>query len=255
MNRTGSGTLVVIPARLGSTRFPAKVLASLGGRPVVEWCRRAAVRAGIGPVVVATDHRRVLEAVRACGGTAILTPVSCRSGSDRCYSALRVIEKARRRRFSRIINLQGDEPFIRPATIRAVSKLLGAPSRPDITTAVVRIQDPKRARDPNVVKAALAKNGRCLYFSRAPVPCANGSGGEYYQHIGIYGYTRAALERFVRLRPSPLERTERLEQLRALEDGMTIHAARVRDETLAIDTRSDLRKARGLVRRFEITYN
>lgn len=250
-----SGTLIIIPARLGSIRFPAKVLALLGGLPVVEWCRRAAVRAGIGPVVVATDHRRVREVVTRCGGSAVLTPASCRSGSDRCYAALCGLERTRRRRFSRIINLQGDEPFIRPAVIRAAAKLLGAPSKPDITTAVVRIQDPKRARDPNVVKAALARDGRCLYFSRAPVPHVNGSGGVYYQHIGIYGYSRAALERFVGLKASPLERTERLEQLRALEDGMTIYAARVNGETTAIDTRSDLRRAQRLVRRLKITYN
>jgi len=233
-------TLVVIPARLGSTRFPAKVLAELGGLPIVEWCRRAAVRAGVGPVAVATESRTVAAAVESRGGTAVLTSPDCVSGTDRVHEALKTLERTHRRRFARIINLQGDEPFIAAATIRRVAELLRSPGV-DISTAVVPMADFREASRPSVVKAVLARDGRCLYFSRSVVPFP-GSGG-FFQHIGIYGYQRSALERFVRLPPSPLERRERLEQLRALEDGMTISAARVSDKTVAIDVPADLRRA------------
>ncbi|HAH07074.1 MAG TPA: 3-deoxy-manno-octulosonate cytidylyltransferase [Elusimicrobia bacterium] len=240
-------TLVVIPARLASTRLPGKVLRSLGGRPVVEWCRQAALKAGIGPVVVATDHPEVLRAVEARGGTAVLTSEDCRSGTDRVHAALRVLERAHRRRYEFIVNLQGDEPFIQPSTVRGVAELLwkGAP----MATAVVATADPREVRDPNVVKVALAASGRCLYFSRAPIPFKrpHKDGGDgpapAFRHIGIYGYSRKALERFVSLPPSGLEKLESLEQLRALEDGMAIFACRTRERVLAIDTAADLRRA------------
>jgi 3-deoxy-manno-octulosonate cytidylyltransferase (CMP-KDO synthetase) len=231
-------TLVVIPARLASTRLPGKVLKSLGGRPVVEWCRQAALKAGVGPVVVATDHPEVLRAVEACGGTAVLTPG--------VHAALMTLERAHRRRYAYIINLQGDEPFIRPSAIRGVAELLwkGAP----MATAVVASVRPGDARDPNVVKVALAAGGRCLYFSRAPIPFKRphkNGGGSFtaHRHIGIYGYSRKALERFVSLPPSRLERIESLEQLRALEDGMSIFACKTSGQALAIDTAADLRRA------------
>lgn len=246
---SSSATLVVIPARMGSSRFPGKVLAPLGPLPVVEWCRRAAVAAGVGPVVVATDSARVREAVRSFGGAAVLTPRSCRSGTDRVRAAAAALERVRGKAFKAVVNLQGDEPFIRPATIRAVSGLLKAPAGPDIATAVVRSRDARRAADPHVVKAVLAGDGRCLYFSRSAVPYANGSApAEFFEHIGIYGFRREALERFVRLPPSRLEARERLEQLRALEAGMTIAAARARERTVAIDVPGDLRRARLLLK-------
>lgn len=242
--------LVVIPARLASTRLPRKVLLPLAGLPVVEWCHRAAVRADVGPVVVATDHPEVAEAVERFGGKAVLTDPNCPSGTDRAAAAARKVERARGRRFKSVINLQGDEPFIRPSTIRAVAALLaGARPVADISTAVVALDDPRRAAEPNLVKAVLAADGRCLYFSRAPVPYpARGGAPRYFQHIGIYGYTRAALDRFVRLPPSPLETLESLEQLRALEAGMTIAAAIVRERTVAIDTAADLARAARLRR-------
>ncbi|MBI4423592.1 MAG: 3-deoxy-manno-octulosonate cytidylyltransferase [Elusimicrobia bacterium] len=237
--------LVVIPARLGSTRFPAKVLATLRGRPVVEWCRRAAVAAKVGPVVVATDHAKIVHAVERFGGEAAMTPVDCASGTDRVWAV------ARGRRPAYVVNLQGDEPLIRPSTIRKVAELLRLRPEADIATAVVPIADPRRALDPNVVKAAMGKDGRCLYFSRAPIPFvrreANGS-SRAYQHIGIYAFRFAALERFVRLPPSGLERTECLEQLRALEAGMTIFAVKVADRTVAIDTPRDLSRAQRVLR-------
>ncbi|MFA5139491.1 MAG: 3-deoxy-manno-octulosonate cytidylyltransferase [Elusimicrobiota bacterium] len=232
-------TVVVIPARMGSTRFPAKVLSSLGGIPVVEWCRRAAIQAGVGPVVVATDHSDVIDAVKRFGGSAVLTPTDCRSGTDRVYAAVRALERARGLQFRTVVNLQGDEPFIRPATIRKVARLARTDGV-DIATAVVPASGSREAADPNVVKAAVAADGRCLYFSRAAIPSG---AARLWRHIGIYAFTRAALERFVKSRPSALEAAERLEQLRALENGMTIAAARVADRTVAIDTPADLRRA------------
>ena len=234
-----NAALIVIPARFASTRFPGKVLKLLGGRPIVEWCRRAAVRADVGPVVVATDDKRVLSVVTRAGGRAVLTG-PCRSGSDRAYAALKIVEKADRRRYRVIVNLQGDEPFIRPSTIRKVAE---AAAKGEIATAVTPAR-PSDARDPHVVKTAVAKDGRCLYFSRSPIPHVNGGGkSTLLQHIGIYGFSRSALERFVRLKPSALEKAERLEQLRALEAGMTIIAVRVKENAVGIDTPADLARA------------
>lgn len=243
--------VVVIPARMGSTRLPRKVLLPLAGLPVVEWCRRAAVKAGVGPVVVATDHAEVAGTVERLGGTAVMTPASCPSGTDRVAHAVKALERRRGRRFKTVVNLQGDEPFIRASTIRAVARLLtGAKPAGDLSTAVVPLADARRASEPNLVKAVVAKDGRCLYFTRAAAPYpARDAKPAYYQHIGIYGYTRAALDRFLRLPPSPLERLESLEQLRALEDGMTIAAAVVDDATIAIDTANDLARAARLKRK------
>lgn len=238
-----SDCLVVIPARIGSTRFPAKVLATLRGRPIVEWCRRAAASAKVGPVVVATDHEKVVHAVEYFGGEAVLTPEGCASGTDRVWA----VARERRARF--VINLQGDEPLIKTATIRKVAELLRSNPSADIATAVVPLADKRRVEDPNVVKAALGRDGRCLYFSRAAIPYprrSSASAGEkpaYFQHIGIYGFRYPALQRFVGLPPSPLERLECLEQLRALEAGLTIFAVKVSDRTVAIDTPGDMARA------------
>ncbi len=228
--------LVVIPARLASTRLPGKVLAVIGGLPLVEWCRRAALRAAVGPVLVATDDVKVLRAVEYYGGQAVLTSNQCLSGSDRVW------EVARRRRERLILNLQSDEPFIKPTTIRRVSEILRNNDEADIATAVIPL-DSRRAEDPNVVKAAMGQGGRCLYFSRAPVPYFRSAPAARWQHIGIYGFRRAALERFVALAPSPLERAESLEQLRALEAGMSIFAAKAQDAGIAVDTKEDLGRA------------
>jgi 3-deoxy-manno-octulosonate cytidylyltransferase (CMP-KDO synthetase) len=238
------GCLVVIPARLGSTRFPAKVLARLGGRPVVEWCWRAARAAGVGPVLVATDDERVCRAVAAFGGEARLTPKSCASGSDR------VARAARGRREPLVINLQGDMPFIKGSTVRAVAELLRRRPAADMATAVTPLAPGPREKDPNVVKTVLARDGRALYFSRAAIPFPRDGGpARRFEHLGIYGFRRRSLEHFVRLPPSRLERCERLEQLRALEDGMSIYAAVVSERPVAIDTPADLRRAERMLRR------
>ncbi|MDE1977238.1 MAG: 3-deoxy-manno-octulosonate cytidylyltransferase [Elusimicrobia bacterium] len=236
--------LVVLPARHGSTRFPGKVLAKLGSRSVLEWGYRAAKAAGLGRVVIATEDKRVVEAAAAFGAEAILTPKTCASGTDRVFLA------ARKSREPFVVNLQADQPLIKPGTLRRVAKILRANKGADIATAVIPLDDKKRAKNPNVVKAALAAGGRCLYFSRSPIPFPrSGAPAAQWEHLGIYGFTRAALKRFVQLPPSPLEKMESLEQLRALEDGMTIFAATVTDVPVAIDTPEDLRRAEKFLRK------
>jgi 3-deoxy-manno-octulosonate cytidylyltransferase (CMP-KDO synthetase) len=237
-----SRVLTVIPARLGSTRFPRKVLARLGGRTMIEWCWRAAKAARLGPVLVATDAREVADEVRRFGGEAVMTPRSCPSGSDRVWLA------AKGRKEPVILNYQGDMPLLRPATLKATVQALGRGV--DVSTAVIALSEKRRYSDPNVVKAVLAKSGRCLYFSRAAVPFGrDGAPVTPWEHLGLYAYRRAALKRFVSLPPSPLEKTEKLEQLRALEDGMTLRAAIVRERPVAVDVRADLKLAEKHLRR------
>ena len=234
--------LTVIPARLGSTRFPGKVLARLKGRTMVEWCWRAAKAAKLGPVLVATDDRTVADEVRRFGGEIVMTPRSCPSGSDRVWLA------AKNHREAVILNYQGDMPLIKPATLRSAVKALTKGT--DIATAVIPLTDGKRRRDSNVVKAVLTKNGRCLYFSRSDVPFGrDGASAQSWEHLGIYVFRRDALKRFVSLPPSPLEKTEKLEQLRALEDGMIIQAAVVSERPVAVDVPADLRRAEKFLRR------
>lgn len=239
---SGSGVLTVIPARLGSTRFPGKVLARLKGKTMIEWCWRAAKAAKLGPVLVATDNRKVADEVRKFGGDVVMTPASCPSGSDRVWLA------SRKRREATILNFQGDMPLLKPSTLRSAVKALKKGS--DIATAVIPLSDRKRRRDSNVVKAVLTKDGRCLYFSRSDVPFGrDGASVESFEHLGIYVFRRSALKRFVSLPPSNLEKTEKLEQLRALEDGMIIRAAIVDERPVAVDVPKDLAQAEKLLRR------
>lgn len=241
--------LVVIPSRYGSTRFPGKVLAELGGKPIVRWCWEAAVAAKVGQVVVATEDERVAAAVRAFGGEAVLTSARCISGTDRTYEAVR-----HQKRFKHVVNVQGDQPFIKPLTIRKTVEILRRNPKADVATAVMPLADEARAANPNVVKAVMNKEGRCLYFSRSPIPFPRDGGAvTRFEHLGIYGYQRKALERFVKLKPSRLELTEMLEQLRALEDGMQIFAAAVSDVPVAIDTPQDLSRAELLLKGVENT--
>lgn len=225
--------LTVIPARLGSTRFPRKVLAKLAGRTMIEWCWRTATAARLGPVLVAVDSRETAAEVKRFGGEFVMTRPSLPSGSDRVWAA------AQGRREPIILNYQGDMPLLKPATLRATVKALSQGA--DIGTSVIEINDGSRRGDRNVVKAVLAENGRCLYFSRAPVSS--------WEHLGLYAYRRAALKRFVSLPPSALEKSEKLEQLRALENGMRIDGVVVRERPVAVDVPSDLRRAETMLRR------
>ena len=233
--------LTVIPARLASTRFPRKVLARLGGRTMLEWCWRAAKAAKLGPVLVAVDARETADEVRRFGGESVMTRPSLPSGSDRVWAA------AKGRREGVILNFQGDMPLLRPETLRATVAALGRSA--DIGTAVIPAAG-ARCKDPNVVKAVLAKDCSCLYFSRSPVPFDRDGGAEgCWEHLGLYAYRRDALRRFVSLPPSPLEKREKLEQLRALEAGLAIRAAVVRERPVAVDTPADLRRAESMLRR------
>jgi 3-deoxy-manno-octulosonate cytidylyltransferase (CMP-KDO synthetase) len=233
-----SDCLIVIPARYGSQRFPGKVLAQLAGKPVIQWCWEAAVKAGLGEVTIATEHPKVLAACRAFGAKAVLTSPKCQSGTDRVHEASR----GTKAKF--VINIQGDEPFMTAATIKkALKKLKDSPSC-QIGTACVRIKDKADIANPNCVKVAMNKDGRALYFSRCPIPfhhpLSDLKDYPYYKHCGFYIYRREALGRFVSLKPSPLERLERLEQLRALENGLGIAVAEVAPLGPAIDAPEDL---------------
>lgn len=238
--------LIVIPARYGSQRFPGKVLAKLAGKPVIQWCWEAAVKAGLGEVVIATEHPKVLSFARSIGARAVMTSPKCQSGTDR------VFEASRGSKADFIINIQGDEPFMKAAAIRKALAGLKASRGCDIGTACVRIEDKADIQNPNCVKVAMNREGRALYFSRCPVPFHHPLSElehyPYYKHCGFYIYRRGAIERFVKLKPSPLERLERLEQLRALEAGMGIAVVRVPALGPAIDVPADLRAAERFIK-------
>ncbi|WP_294539451.1 3-deoxy-manno-octulosonate cytidylyltransferase [uncultured Rhodoblastus sp.] len=237
--------IVVIPARLASTRLPNKPLAEIAGAPMIVQVWRRAVEAGVGPVLVAADSAAIAEAVQAAGGEAVLTDPGLPSGSDRICAALRLFDPERR--FDVVVNLQGDLPTIEPDSVRAALLPL-QDEAVDIATLAARISREEERDDPNVVKAVGARLGptrlRALYFTRATAPWGE---GDLYHHIGLYAYRRAALERFVALPPSDLERREKLEQLRALEAGMRIDVEIVEAAPLGVDTPRDLERARKIL--------
>ncbi len=238
--------IVVIPARLASTRLPGKPLADIGGVPMIVHVLRRAEAAAIGPVVVACAEPEIKDAVERAGGRAVLTRPDHPSGSDRIHEAVAALDPERRHDV--IVNLQGDLPVIDPGAIRAALAPL-ADAAVDIATLVAPIRDAAQRDDPNTVKAAAGfapgqRIARALYFSRLPVP--HGA-GEHYHHIGLYAYRRAALERFVALPPAVLEQRESLEQLRALEAGMRIDVALVDSVPFEVNTPADLARARDLL--------
>jgi 3-deoxy-manno-octulosonate cytidylyltransferase (CMP-KDO synthetase) len=245
MSNTPSA-VVIVPARMASTRLPGKPLADIGGVPMIVHVWRRAREADVGPVVVACAEREIACAVAAAGGEAVLTRGDHPSGSDRVFEALEAFDP--QARFEVVINLQGDLPTIDADAIRAVLTPLADPAI-DIATAVVPIVQADERDSADVVKAVVAlapgaRTGRAVYFSRAPVPWGEGA---CYHHVGIYAYRRAALQRFVGLPHGVLEGRERLEQLRALEHGMSIAAAVVDDVPLGVDTPADLERARRML--------
>lgn len=237
--------LVLIPARMASARLPGKPMADIGGRPMIVHVADRAADAGLGRVVVATDADEVAMAVRAAGHEAVMTRSDHQSGSDRIHEAMLALDPAGAVEI--VVNVQGDLPTIAPDTIRAALAPLGDPAV-DIATLTVEIVREAERTNPNVVKLVgsplSATRLRALYFTRATAPWGD---GPHYHHIGLYAYRRAALERFVALPPSPLERRERLEQLRALETGMRIDAEIVGAVPLGVDTPEDLERARALL--------
>ncbi|MBM3583806.1 MAG: 3-deoxy-manno-octulosonate cytidylyltransferase [Alphaproteobacteria bacterium] len=238
--------LVLIPARLAASRLPDKPLATIHGEAMIVHVWRRAVAAGVGPVVVACADAAIAHAIERAGGRALLTDPALPSGSDRIHAALAAVDPDRRH--DAVVNVQGDLPTLDPA-LPGVALAALAAGGADIATLVAPIARSEEADDPNVVKAVVAWPdgpglGRALWFSRARAPWGE---GPLWHHIGLYAYRRAALERFVALPPSPLERRERLEQLRALEAGMTIAVARVDTVPLGVDTPADLERARALL--------
>ena len=246
-----ANTIVLIPARLASARLPDKPLADINGLPMIVQVWKRALEADIGRVVVAAGDQAIADAVAEHGGEAVTTDPDLPSGSDRITAVLKDIDPDRR--YQRVVNLQGDLPTIDPALLKAVLRPLDALDA-DIATLAVATTDPAERDDPNVVKAIIAFTpssdpacaglGRALYFTRATAPAGS---GPVYHHLGIYAYRRAALERFAALPPSPLELRERLEQLRALEHGMSIGIARVDTVPLGVDTPGQLNEARRIL--------
>lgn len=235
--------ILLIPARMASTRLPDKPLADIGGLPMIVRVWARAVAAGLGPVVVAAGEPAIVAAVQKAGGQAVLTDPDLPSGSDRIWAALKAVDP--KGAHDVVVNLQGDLPALDPDQLKTVVAALRT-SGADITTLAAPIDNQADADNPAVVKAVVAwdaeeKLGRALYFTRATAPSGE---GVLYHHVGLYAYRREALESFVALPPSPLESREKLEQLRALEAGMSIWVARVDEAPLSVDTPADLEKAR-----------
>ncbi|WP_019645533.1 3-deoxy-manno-octulosonate cytidylyltransferase [Novispirillum itersonii] len=246
MSASSVSPLVVIPARMASTRLPGKPLADIAGAPMIVQVWRRAMEAGIGPVLVACAEAEIADAVTAAGGQAVLTDPDLPSGSDRVWQA--VLRFDPQARHDVIVNVQGDLPTLDPALVRAALEPLADPAV-DLATLVAEITEPEERTNPNVVKAVTGldrtgRQGRALYFTRATAPWGD---GPLWHHIGLYAYRRSALERFVSLPPSPLEQREKLEQLRALENGMRIDCVRVDTVPLGVDTPADLEKARQIL--------
>lgn len=238
--------IIVIPARLASTRLPGKPLADIHGEPMIVHVWRRAIESGIGPVVVACAEPEIADAITKAGGQAVLTRPDHPSGSDRIYEALRIVDPDGKH--DAVVNVQGDLPTIAPETIRAAYDLLETEGV-DIGTLAVEIIDASERGNPNVVKAVVerapgAASGRALYFTRATAPTGE---APLLHHIGLYAYRTPALARFVSLPPSHLEQQEKLEQLRALAAGMRIDVAVVDAVPLGVDTPADLARARVLL--------
>lgn len=241
--RYAMNPIVLIPARMAATRLPNKPLADIGGLPMIVRVLRQAEAANIGPVAVAAGDPEIVAAVEAAGGRAVLTDPALPSGSDRILAALAVLDPTGAHDV--IINLQGDMPFVDPAVLGACAGQLEAHADCDIATVVApEASDADRANH-DVVKAVLAmdaggQSGRALYFTRSTLY----GDAPVWRHIGIYGYRRAALEAFNAASPSPLEQREKLEQLRAMELGLTIRAAVATEAPISVDNPSDLQAAR-----------
>ena len=241
MRHDASKCFIVIPARLASTRLPRKMLRDVAGAPMIVRVWRQAVAADIGRVVVACDGAEIADVISAAGGEAVITPPELPSGSDRVAAAMAQLDPEKNVPY--VINLQGDLPQVPPSLlVDLASALAGADV--DVMTAVAPLQQAEKTL-PQVVKAAIAWGqdhmGHALYFSRAPIPHGGVIGsGVMWHHIGIYGWRRAALERFVALPPSPLELAEKLEQLRALEAGMRVGVVAVDKAIAGVDTEADL---------------
>lgn len=231
--------LGVIPARFASTRFPGKPLATLSGKPMIQWVYENASKSSINKIVVATDDNRIVAACEKFGAEVQLTSPSHESGTDRCSEVLK-----RYSNYDVIINVQGDEPFVDPDLLNRLIKLFDNPLV-DIVTAIYPLTDENELENPNVVKAIVSKNNKALCFTRSKAPFVrnNIETQVHYQHIGIYAYRANVLEQISALPQSPLELTESLEQLRWLENDYSIYCVETDKLSFGIDTPEDLEKA------------
>jgi len=237
--------IVVIPARLAATRLPGKPLADIGGLPMIVRVLKQAQAADVGPVAVAAGDSEIVAAVEAAGGRAVLTDPDLPSGTDRIVAALAELDPGGLHDV--VINLQGDIPFVQPAAVSAVARLLAARPDCDLSTVMVAEADPGERTNPDIPKVVAAmqpdgRSARALYFTRSVLY----GDGPVWLHHGIYGFRREALERFAAAPPSPLERRERLEQLRALELGMSVWAAVIDEAPISVDNPADLERARSI---------
>ena len=235
--------IIIIPARLASTRLPNKPLAMIEGKTMIQRVYEQALKANLGEVIIATDGEKIANEIKKFGGKYILTNPDLQSGTDRIYSAYKLLKQD----FDIIVNVQGDLPNIDPNVISECVNL-ALENDCDIATVASKISDISEINNPNVVKIALAQNGLALYFSRSPIPFSKNINDDYFHHIGIYAYKKNALEKFINLTPSPLEKRESLEQLRALENGMKIAVKIVNAHPLSVDTKEDLDKVINLIK-------
>ncbi|MBF0254748.1 MAG: 3-deoxy-manno-octulosonate cytidylyltransferase [Candidatus Omnitrophica bacterium] len=234
----------VIPARIGSTRLPKKVLMDLCGKPVIQHVYEATRKARLlDEVIVACDDEEILSVVRGFGGKAVLTSKDHTTGTDRLAEVVNELD------VSIVVNIQGDEPLVSPLTIDDLVALMQKEPETVMATVVKQSNDPAEFASPDVVKAVLDCEDHVLYFSRSPIPTQLPRGGKYFKHIGLYAFTKEFLFTFKKMPPSDLERYERLEQLRALENGYRIKAIETNLETVGIDTAEDLEKARALLQK------
>ena len=236
--------IILIPARMAASRLPNKPMADIAGKPLIEHVWSAAIKSKLAPVYVATDHKDIFDHITAIGGNVVMTKPSHPSGSDRIYEAISKIDPDGN--YQKLINLQGDLPTITTSAIEKLAQLLNQ-QRCELATLVSRASDDEITK-PQVVKAVMSwheddMTGRAHYFSREAVPH---NATDYWHHIGLYGWQRSALEKFVSLPPSPLEPTEKLEQLRAIEAGMIVEAAQIDEAPGGVDTMEDLNAIRAL---------
>lgn len=237
--------LGIIPARYASTRFPAKALADLDGKPMVQWVYEQALKSKkLSHVVIATDDERIATAVKSFNGNYCMTADTHVSGTDRCFEAL----KKQSGSFEYVLNIQGDEPFIDPAQIDLLAGMLDG--KTELATLCKKISDQETLFNPNVVKLVKSATNEALYFSRSTIPHIRGSAEsewlsrhDFFKHIGMYAYRTDVLEKITTLKPSRLEKAESLEQLRWLENGYRIKVAETTIETIGIDTPEDMRRA------------
>jgi 3-deoxy-manno-octulosonate cytidylyltransferase (CMP-KDO synthetase) len=247
MTNLNDKTVIIIPIRMSSSRLPGKFHADIEGKAMILHVIDRARESGFTNIFVACDHHDHFNLVNEYGAHAIMTGEHHQSGSDRSFQALNIIDP--NRKFEYVINLQGDMPFFDPETIASVARELDRDQDADIATMAALIDDEDDIHDPNVVKVIFNKNHHALYFSRLPIPFSMANAKtEHYYHVGIYAYRREALARYVHLPQSKLEIAERLEQLRAMEDGMIIRVGMAKEVPISVDVPEDLVFAREYVK-------